>query len=135
MPKDTSFRLPEGKRTPIRDVTIDEFDEYASTQTSTNCTVAKVGNSPISHSAIGTLLQYAFARGGIRKKIDIKIFLYVIASMSVAIIEYRSKFAPQGMDASAIEAVDAFVDFFKNGIGAQREETQMPQFAPQDQHF
>jgi AcrR family transcriptional regulator len=96
---------------------------------------ATTDNLPLSSSAIETLLERAIARGEIREDIDIKMFAYMIASMSVDMVEYCSKLALQGMDASAIEAVDAFVDLFRNGIGVKDEGGRMPQSTPQDQRF
>jgi len=65
-----------------------------------------------------TLLENAIARGEIRADIDIKMFAYLITSMSTVVIEYYSEFISQALDESMIATVDKFIDFLKNGMGA-----------------
>jgi len=78
---------------------------------------ARADNMPASYAIFETLLESAIAKGEVRADIDIQMFSYVIASMTVVIVEYYSEFHPQGIDETMIETVDKFVDFLKNGIG------------------
>jgi len=78
---------------------------------------AKADNLPSSYAFFETLLEKAIARGEVRADIDIKMFAYVITSLSVVIVEYYSEFFSRTIDESMIETVDKFVDFLKMGIG------------------
>jgi AcrR family transcriptional regulator len=73
---------------------------------------------PSSYAIFETLLENAVARGEVRADLDITLFIYVITSMNVVVVEYCSEFLSEAIDESMIETVDKFLDFLKNGIGA-----------------
>jgi hypothetical protein len=78
----------------------------------------KADTWPYSFALFETLLENAIARGEVRADLDIKMFGYLITSLNAVVIEYYSEFVSQTVDESMIETVDKFIDFLKNGIGA-----------------
>jgi AcrR family transcriptional regulator len=73
---------------------------------------------PFSFVLFETLLENAIARGEVRADLDIKMFGYLITSLNAVVIEYYSEFVSQTVDESMITTVDKFIDFLKNGMGA-----------------
>ncbi len=73
---------------------------------------------PSSFAIFETLLENAAARGEVRADIDIKMFAYLITSMSTVVVEYYLGFISQAIDETVIATVDKFIDFLKNGMGA-----------------
>lgn len=87
-------------------------------------------NMPTSYAILETLLENAIARGEVRTDIDIEMFAYLIASMSVVMVEYYSEFVSQAIDESMLETVDKFIDFLQNGIGKKDKEARTQLFQP-----
>jgi AcrR family transcriptional regulator len=79
---------------------------------------AKVDNMPASYEIFETLLEKAVAKGEVRTDIDIQMFAYLIASMSVIVVEYYSEFYSHAIDEAMLETVEKFTDFLKYGIGS-----------------
>ena len=78
---------------------------------------AKADNLPSSYAIIEMLLEKAIARGEVRAVFEINLLTRVIASMSVAVVEYYSGFFSETIDESMIKVVDSLLDLLKNGIG------------------
>jgi hypothetical protein len=56
-------------------------------------------------------------RGEVRADIDIKMFAYLIISMSTSVTENYTECVSHEFDESIMETVNKFIDFLKNGIG------------------
>lgn len=76
-------------------------------------------NRPTSTAVFEPLLEQAIARGEVRADMDIKLMSHLIASMNLSIVEYYSEAFPGALYETVAESVDVFIDFLKNGIGAQ----------------
>ena len=79
-------------------------------------------NVPTAHSLFETLLQTAVAKGEVRPNLDIKMLAYVITAMNTSIIEYYIEYLEHDYDEKMLETIEKFLDFLKNGIGANNTE-------------
>ena len=75
---------------------------------------------PSAYSLFENLLSKAIERGEIRSGIDIRMFAYMIASLSTLVIEYFADNVEQNdpnYNEKLSETIDEFIDFLKYGIG------------------
>jgi AcrR family transcriptional regulator len=79
----------------------------------------QVDSRPASFALFQPLIEQAIARGEIRADIDTKMLNYIVASINLSLVEYCSEIAPDNLTETVVETVDIFMDFLKNGIGAQ----------------
>lgn len=74
-------------------------------------------NMPAAAEFFEGLLGRAIARGEIRADIDLKMFAFMIASMSTIVAEYHIENIAQTYDETMMVTIDKFLDFLRNGIG------------------
>jgi AcrR family transcriptional regulator len=79
-------------------------------------------NLPTAHGLFESLLNMAIARGEVRAAIDVKMFAYMITAMNTVVIEYYVEHLSQTYDEKMMETIDKFLDFLKNGIGANKSQ-------------
>jgi AcrR family transcriptional regulator len=72
---------------------------------------------PAAYGFFELLLEAAIARGEVRADIDVKMFAFIIASMSTVVVEYYIKNVAQSYDENMMAGFDKYIDFLKNGIG------------------
>ncbi len=72
---------------------------------------------PAAYGFFEILLEAAIARGEVRADIDVKMFAFMIASMSALVVEYYIKNVAQDYDENMMAGFEKYLDFLKNGIG------------------
>lgn len=76
-------------------------------------------NLPAANDIFEALLARAVERGEIRADIDVKMFAYMISSMTAMVSSYYVEYVAGDFDEGMMDTVDRFLDFLKNGIGNQ----------------
>ncbi len=76
-------------------------------------------NLPAANDIFEALLARAVERGEIRADIDVKMFAYMISSMTAVVSSYYVEYVAGDFDEGMMDTVDKFLDFLKNGIGNQ----------------
>jgi AcrR family transcriptional regulator len=77
-------------------------------------------NMPAAYEFFETLLEGAIVTGEVRADIDIKMFAFMIASMSTLVVEYYIGNVAQSYDENMMASFDKYLDFLKNGIGKRQ---------------
>ena len=87
-------------------------------------------NMPAANDFIETLLEGAIDMGEVRAEIDVKMFAFMITSMSTLVVEYSIENVAQSYDEKMLASLDKFLDFLKNGIGKRQSTVTKADLSP-----
>ena len=91
---------------------------------------AVAGKMPAAYEFIGTLLESAIVDGEVRADIDIKMYAFLIASMSTLVVAYHMENVTGSYDETMMVTIDKFLDFLKNGIGKRQSTIAVVEVTP-----